>query len=44
MVALLKDCCQISFLILNELINFYFPWNQQKTYGFLIILGGLEVN
>ena len=29
---------------LNELMNFYFPRNQQKTYGFLMISGGIEVN
>ena len=35
------------FLILNEfeeLINFHFPWNRQKTYGSLMISGGVEVN
>ena len=26
-----------------ELIHLYFPWNHQKTYGFLIILGEIEV-
>ena len=25
-------------------INFYFPWNHQKTVGFLMILGAIEVN
>ena len=29
---------------LSELINFYFPWNHQKTYGFLMILGGMGFN
>ena len=28
---------------LSKLINFYFPWNQQKTMGFLMISGGIEV-
>ena len=25
---------------LSKLINFYSPWNHQKTYGFLMISGG----
>ena len=25
-------------------INFYSPWNHQKTYGFLMISGEREVN
>ena len=25
-------------------MNFYSPWNHQKTYGFLMISGGTEVN
>ena len=29
-----------SLLTSSELINFYFPWNYQKTYGFLMISGG----
>ena len=29
---------------LIELINFYSPWNRQKTYGFLMILGLLRLN
>ena len=24
---------------LNKLINFYFPWNNVKSYGFLVISG-----
>ena len=28
----------------EELIGFYFPWNHQKTIGFLTILGVKEVN
>ena len=49
----LKDPRQISLLILTNLgvlIYFYSPWNQQKTFGFLIISGGggggggIEVN
>lgn len=27
-----------------ESINFYSPWNHEKTYGFLTILGGIELN
>ena len=37
---LLRDCLQISLPILSEckwIINFYSPWNQQKTVGFLMI-------
>ena len=30
--------------ILSEFINFYPPWNHLKTIGFLMILGGIEVN
>ena len=41
------DCLQISFLILisefKQVNNFYFPKNNQKTHGFLIISGGIEV-
>ena len=29
---------------LGELINFYYPWNHQKTISFLMILGGIDVN
>ena len=29
---------------LSELINFYSPWNHEKTVDFLMILGGIEVN
>ena len=38
----LKDRLQISLLILSEFkrINFYSPWDHQKTYGVLIISGG----
>ena len=28
---------------LSELINFYSPWNYQKTIGFMMISGGIEV-
>ena len=28
---------------LSESINYYFPWNHQKIYGFLVISGGIEV-
>ena len=41
---LVKERLQISHLILGELINFYSPWNHQKTYGFLMISGKIEVN
>ena len=42
----LKDCCQTLLLILSklsELNNFYFPWNHQKAYNFLIVSGGIEL-
>ena len=29
---------------LKKLINFYSPWDHQKTIGFLMIPGGKEVN
>ena len=29
---------------INQLINFYFPWNHQKSYGFLMIAVGMEKN
>ena len=29
---------------LSEFIKFYSRWNYQKTYGFLMILGGIKVN
>ena len=29
---------------LSELINFCFPWNRQKTIGFMMISGKIEVN
>ena len=29
---------------LSELINFFSPWNDQKTYGFLIISWEIELN
>ena len=39
---------QISFIMylanLSELTNFNSPLNYQKTYGFLIISGGIEFN
>ena len=33
-------------MVLKEFkqINFYSPWNHQKTYGFLMISGEREVN
>ena len=36
----LRDRLLISLLLLSELINFYPPWNHQKTTSFLIISGG----
>ena len=39
-----KGHLQISLVVLSKLINFYFLWNHQKTAGFLMILGGIEVN
>ena len=30
--------------MLSELINFYSLWNHQKTYGLLMISGGIKVN
>ena len=36
-----KDYLQILLLQLSELINFFYPWNHQKTIGFLIISGGI---
>ena len=41
---LLRDLLQILLVTISELINFYSPWNHQKTYGFLMISGGTEVN
>ena len=41
-----RDRLQILHLILanlNELTNYYSPWNHQKTYGFVVISGGVEV-
>ena len=32
------------YVNLSELINFYSPWNHQKTVGFLMISGGIKVN
>ena len=29
---------------LSELINLYFPWNQEETIGFLMIERGIEIN
>ena len=43
-VRLVRDHLPISFLILSELINFYSPWNHQKTIGSLMISGRIEVN
>ena len=42
----IPDRRQILLLILSEVewINFYSPRSHQKTIGFLIILGGIEIN
>ena len=32
------------FMNIRERVNFYSPWNCQKTYGFLMISGGIEVD
>ena len=29
---------------LSELINFYIPWEHWNTYGFLMILGEIEIS
>ena len=34
----------LKFNELGELIDFYFPWNHQKTIGFVIVSGGTEVH
>ena len=39
----LRDHLQIS-PEWKIIFNFYFPGNHQKTYDFLIISGGVEVN
>ena len=47
MAASLGDRLQISLLglsELSELINLYSPWNNQKTYAFLMISGEIEVS
>ena len=43
MSSIISKFCFYYYANLRELINFYFPWNYQKTYGY-IILGGIEVN
>ena len=46
-ITLLRDSRQILHLILGEfkgINDLYSPWNHQKTYGFLMISGGIEVN
>ena len=45
--TVIRNCLQSLLLILSELsqfINFIPPWNHQRTYGFLMISGGIEVN
>ena len=37
------DCWQILLLTLSKLYNFYSPWDNSKTLGFLMKLGGIEV-
>ena len=40
-----RDRRQILLLVLNEFNQItYSPWNYQKTYGFLMISGGIEVD
>ena len=39
-----RNSLPISLLILSKLINFYSPWNDQKTYGFLMVSSVLELN
>ena len=41
-----RDRLQISLLLLSafKCTNFNSPWNQQKSYGFLMISGGIEVD
>ena len=36
----IRDCLHIALLRLSKFkrMNFYFPWNNRKTYGFLIHL------
>ena len=41
--SIISKFCFYYYANLRELINFYSPWNYQKTYGY-IILGGIEVN
>ena len=38
------DRLRFWLIMLSELINIYSPRNHQKSYGFLMILGGIEVN
>lgn len=44
--SLIRDCRQILPLTLSEFkrINCYFPRNRQKTYGFVMILGEIDVD
>ena len=42
---LVINACFLSILgNLSELSNFHFSGNHQKTYGFLVISGGIEIN
>ena len=40
----IRDNFVFSLLIVSELTDFYYLWYYQKTYGFLMISGGIEVN
>ena len=42
--GILRDRLQILLPILNEITNFYSPLIHQKTVGFLMLAGGIEVN
>ena len=39
-----RDCRQISLVILSELTDFNPSWNHQKTYGFLMFSEEIKVN
>ena len=41
---LLRNRRQILLLILSELVNLHSTWNNQKSYDFLMISGGIEVS
>ena len=37
-----SQICRLSEF--KSMFNFYFSWNHQKTYGFPMVSGGIEVN